>query len=119
MILHSLIPYLDLARITGTLAIRKYLDSGSTRNDLLPRSKCKTVQQFISTHAGPEIELYESYSYILLCSYMTFAYGLVLPLLLPIAMFSMVNLYISEKLLLTYFYRKPQMMDNSLYDGVL
>lgn len=82
-------------------------------------TKCKTIQQYIDTHGGPEIELYESYSYILLTSFVTFTYGIALPMLFPIAMLAMINLYVSEKILLTYYYRKPQMLDTSLYDGVL
>ena len=41
-------------------------------------------------------------------------YGLALPLLFPIALLSMFVIYTVEKLMLTYFYRKPPMFDEKM-----
>lgn len=54
------------------------------------------------------------YSTMLNVVYVTFMYGLAIPLLFPIALLALLIMYISEKLQLTYFYRKPPMYDEKL-----
>ena len=44
------------------------------------------------------------YATILNTVFVTFMYGLALPMLFPIAAFTFLNLYVSEKLLLAYYY---------------
>jgi hypothetical protein len=41
-------------------------------------------------------------------------YGLFIPVLFPIAAFGILNMYISEKFCLLYYYRKPPMYDDKL-----
>lgn len=54
------------------------------------------------------------YSHILTLIYVTFMYGLFLPILFPIAAFGVFNMYIVEKLGILYIYRKPPSYDNTL-----
>jgi len=44
-------------------------------------------------------------------TFVTFMYGLALPLLFPIALLAFLVLYVTEKLTITYYYRKPPMYD--------
>jgi hypothetical protein len=44
----------------------------------------------------------------------TFLFGAFLPILFPIALFSLVCLYLTDKFLLAYFYVKPQKYSNKL-----
>ena len=47
-------------------------------------------------------------------TFVTFMYGLVLPLLFPVALLSFVIVYIVERVMLTYYYRKPPMYDEKM-----
>jgi hypothetical protein len=48
--------------------------------------------------------------------YVTFMYGMFIPMLFPITLFGIVNTYITEKISLIWFNRKPPMFDSSLGD---
>merc|ERR1719272_2403877 len=54
------------------------------------------------------------YSLILSTVWITFMYGVALPLLFPIAAFTFFNLLLMERLLITYFHSKPPMYDDKL-----
>lgn len=54
------------------------------------------------------------YSTILNTVFVTFMYGLQLPMLFPIAAFTFFNYYLVEKILITYFYQKPPIYDEKL-----
>ena len=46
--------------------------------------------------------------------FMTFMFGAGIPILFPIALLSLIVLYIVERLMVAYSYKKPPMMDESL-----
>lgn len=50
---------------------------------------------------------------------MAFLYGLAMPMMFPICLIAFVILYICEKFMVTYFYRKPPQFDNSLNTGAI
>lgn len=54
------------------------------------------------------------YSSILTQIYISFTYGLFIPVLFPIAAFGIFNMYMVEKFALLYYYRKPPMYDDKL-----
>ena len=45
---------------------------------------------------------------------MTFSYGLIMPILWPITLIHIFNLYVIERLQFAYFYPKPPMIGNTL-----
>lgn len=90
------------------------IDSGVTMFDEIPKTKKVTIQEYVNLYAGPEVEIHFRYSAILNIVYVTFTHGLALPILFPIAVFGLVNMYISEKFLFAYFYRKPPLFDNKI-----
>ena len=51
--------------------------------------------------------------------WVTFMFGLALPMLFPIAAFTFFNYYFCEKVLLTYYYQKPPMYDEKLNNTAL
>lgn len=59
------------------------------------------------------------YSAILNITFVTFMYGLAIPLLFPIALICFVIMYMVERLCLTYFYKKPPMFDEKLNESAL
>lgn len=52
-------------------------------------------------------------------TFVTFMFGLNLPLLFPIAMIAFTVLYIMEKLTLTYYYKKPPMYDEQMNETAI
>ena len=46
-------------------------------------------------------------------------YGLNLPILFPIALLTFFVLYVTEKLTLTYYYRKPPMYDEKMNEAAI
>lgn len=52
-------------------------------------------------------------------TFVTFMYGLALPLLFPIALIAFFVLYITERLTITYYYRKPPMYDEKMNEAAI
>ncbi len=59
------------------------------------------------------------YSAMLNVTFVTFMYGLAIPLLFPIAMTYFIVLFVMEKLLITYFFKKPPMFDEKLNESAI
>ena len=51
------------------------------------------------------------YSSIMVQIFVSFMYGMNLPLLFPIALFGIFNMLVVEKLCLAYYYKQPPMYD--------
>lgn len=119
MLIKSLLPWFKLMIISSVKCCKRFKDSGSTFNDLIPKTKSKTVMGYVNSRAGPEVKLDLQYSYIMMMLFTTFVHGIALPLLFPITAFAMINVYITEKLLFAYIYKKPLMYGDSLNNGTL
>lgn len=65
-------------------------------------------------HSGPEYLIHYKYSTIMNIVFVTFMYGAGLPVLFPIALFSLIVLYTIERLLVAYSYKQPPMYDDKL-----
>ena len=65
-------------------------------------------------YAGPEMLMYFKYSNVMNLVFAAFTHGVALPILFPIACFGILNNFISERVLLAYYYRAPPMFDDEL-----
>ena len=74
-------------------------------------SQSKSIQQFADIYSGGVFYIHYKYSYILTVIYITFFFGPGLPILFPIALISLVSLYVSERLQMAYSYQRPPMYD--------
>jgi hypothetical protein len=119
MLIQSVLPFVNLLTVVGTNLLLRYLDSGRTMFEKVPATKKKNMLQYIRNVAGPEVELDIQYSFIFNTVFTAFTYGLAIPVLFPIAMVTMINLYITEKILFAYFYRKPPMYGGGMNVGAL
>lgn len=59
------------------------------------------------------------YSSIMTQVFVSFMYGLFIPVLFPIAALGIINMYVCEKFCLLYYYRKPPMYDDKLQKEAL
>ena len=65
-------------------------------------------------YCGPEYLIHYKYASIIYMIYVTFMYGMFIPLMFPITLFGLFNTYITEKISLIWFHRRPPMFDDSL-----
>ena len=77
-------------------------------------TKKVTIQQYIEVYAGPELQLHFRYATIMNFVFVSFTYGLIMPVLFPITLLALVNLYVVERYQFAYLYRKPPIMGNDL-----
>jgi hypothetical protein len=67
--------------------------------------------RFVNAYTGPEYEIYLKYAYILKYVSVSLVYGYALPILFPITLVALINQYITDRLSLAYFYKKPPSYD--------
>jgi hypothetical protein len=83
------------------------------------KTKKADMFQYIKLYAGPDFALYSNYAKVLLILYVTFMYGILLPVMFPIAAIAIFNIFVTDTLMLTYWYQKPPMYDDKLYTEAL
>lgn len=111
-------PVIEFFVYYGMRSTFRILDRGcSSCNDY--KSKKTTIQQYVEIYSGPTYFIHYKYSSILNITFVTFMYGLGIPLLFPIAVFAFLVLYLMEKVMIYYSYRQPPMYDNVLNNSVL
>jgi len=113
MFIMAIYPYLEMLIFGGLWNLYKILDKGCCCFDK-HRTKATTPMKFINLYAGPAYLMHFKYSSILTQVYISFMYGLFIPVLFPIAAFGIFNMYMVEKFALLYYYRKPPMYDDKL-----
>jgi hypothetical protein len=117
MMLNSYFVYIDFAIMLGMSYFFRRRDSRRCcRRD---RTSCVSYQQYVTLFSGPEIMMHFKYATVLNTVFVTFMYGLALPILWPIAAFTFFNLFICDKFLLAYYFQKPPMYDNRLNNASL
>ena len=76
------------------------------------KTKAKTIQQYVNLYSGPEYALHFKYAAMLNVIFVTFMYGIAIPLLFPLAFLFFLISIIVERVALAYSYRKPPMFDD-------
>ena len=118
MVINSIFPYINFFVLSYLPRyLKRALDSGKIlfwKHWHVSSTKKKTIQQFVDLYAGPELQIHFRYSSILNMVFATFMHGMALPILFPIALFGMINIFVSERFLLAYYYRQPPLYDNKL-----
>mmetsp|Transcript_21614 Transcript_21614/g.20737 ORF Transcript_21614/g.20737 Transcript_21614/m.20737 type:complete len:411 (+) Transcript_21614:2041-3273(+) len=111
-------PLMEFFMYWGMRLAFRALDRGIVSCDTY-KTKCTTLQQYVELYSGPIYFIHYKYSTILNITFVTFMYGLGIPMMWPIAVIQYLVLYIVEKLMIYYSYRQPPMYDNKLNDRVL
>ena len=115
MWINAFMPILNVFILKGLKLVMRFLDSTKSLFKEIPESTKKvTIQEYVNLYAGPEVEIHFRYSAILNIVFVTFTHGIALPVLFPIAVVGLLNMYISEKYMFAYFYRKPPLFDNKI-----
>lgn len=102
MLIMAIFPYIEVAIGVSMKKVFQWLDS---KGEPTKRTKKTTLQQYVNLYSGPVYLMHFKYSSILVQVYVSFMYGMVIPMLFPIALFGIFNMYVVERLCLAYFYR--------------
>lgn len=113
MLITAVYPYMEIVIFGGLWLLYQVLDKSCNCCDK-HATKATTTQKYINLYAGPAYLMHFKYSSILTQIYISFTYGLFIPILFPIAALGILNMYIVEKFALLYYYRKPPMYDDKL-----
>ncbi|CDW90155.1 UNKNOWN [Stylonychia lemnae] len=118
MFIAAIFPAIEFAYGYPMKVAFRLLDSGCKKGGP-KKTKKNTIQQYVNLYAGPDHLLHFKYSSVMNVTFVTFMYGLALPLLFPIALLAFLVLYITEKLTITYYYKKPPMYDQKMNEAAI
>jgi len=107
MAINSVYAYIDFGISFGTLVLFRCLDQGFSTYLCCKKektTKCKTIQAYVNTYAGPQHVMSYRYSAILVTTWITLMYGVALPIMFPIAAFTFFNYYIVDRFLVAYYF---------------
>jgi len=119
MILLSVFPQINILISYVPKAIKRFIDSGTHCCDRKHNTKKTTVNSYVDLYSGPEMLMYFKYSNVMNITLVTLTHGVAMPMLFPIGLFAICNNYVTEKLLLAYYYRQPPMLDNRMNNRAL
>jgi hypothetical protein len=117
MLTASVMPVIEYFIFFGIRTIFRLLDKGCKCGS--KNSKAKTIQQYVNIYSGPEYALHFKYAAMLNVIFVTFMYGIAIPLLFPFAFLFFLVSTIIERIALAYSYRKPPMFDDQLHRAAL
>lgn len=100
MIINSIIPYVSL--VTGAMIpkILQYLDNGFSGNPY--KTKKTAVSGYKDLYSGGAYILHFRYAAVLNVVYITMFYGVGMPVLFPIAAFTLFNMWVTERIIVAY-----------------
>jgi hypothetical protein len=109
-----MMPYVNFTVVHLSTFAKRFIDSGKSQFDETPKTRCITIQDYVNLYTGPEADIHFRYSIIINLIFVTFTHGVALPILFPIALFTLFNFYVTERYLFAYFYKKPPLFDNEM-----
>jgi hypothetical protein len=111
MLIAAFMPIFEFFGFYGVRFLFRVLDSGckSRKN-----TKSLTIQNYVNIYSGPEYQMHFKYAAMLNVVFVTFMYGMAIPLLFPLAFLFFLISIIVERLTLAYSFRKPPMFDDLL-----
>ena len=119
MIFNASYPVIEFFMFYALRHVHRMRDQKKFWPNDIEKTHTKTLAGFAELYTGPEFQVHVKYSYILLVVFVTFMYGAILPILFPIAWLNIFSLYVCERLMIFYSYKKPPMYDDTLTKSVI
>lgn len=119
MFINAIFPIAEFVGFWFLRFLPRLMDRGWTFNTDKYNTRATSIMQYVDLYAGPEFLMHFKYSAILNIVFVTFMYGLALPMLFLYAVLAIAILWFSEELLFYYSYRLPPMYDESLAKNVM
>lgn len=120
MFINAIFPVFEWVGFFGLRYLSRWLDRGyaiCSWNKYT--TKATSIMRYVDLYAGPEFQMHFKYSAIMNITFVTFMYGLALPLLFVYAVLAISILWFSEQLFFLYSYRLPPMYDETLGKSVI
>lgn len=128
MMIQAFMPIVEIVMAVCQTWLKQWMDSGfpccrkkrpppvGDEEDVqaVRYTKKTTIFQYLTLYSGPEYLLHSKYSQVLLQIFVTFMYGMFIPMLFVVCLIALINFYIVETAALVYWYRKPPMYDGEL-----
>lgn len=112
MFIQSFMPYMLFAFFFSIKACFRFYDSKTLFFSHITYTKKKTKGAYISLYCGPEVNIHARYAFVMRDIFTAFTHGVAIPSLMPIALFSVFNVYVTERLCFAYWYKQPPLFDN-------
>lgn len=112
MYINIFIPFVEFGIVYAAYTITKWHDRSWTTN--VHTTKCKSMGQYIDKMSGSENDIFDHYSFIMVVVFINMYFGVGLPLLFPLTLIAILFLYIFERLLTIYWYKKSAMINDRL-----
>jgi len=109
-------PVVEFFMFYSMRLVFRMLDRGCC---LKNKTKAKTIQAYVNIYSGPEYMMHFKYAGMLNLVFVTFMYGLAVPLLFPATFLFFAVSYIVERVCLAYSYRLPPSFDDALNKSAL
>ena len=97
----------------------RFIDSETLSFEQIKSSKAKTIEQFIEIHGGSEPSLESTLASMMAQVFVTFTFGLAMPILWPILLLILTNTYVVERIMCAYFYKRTPIFGNEVNDAAL
>jgi len=117
MLTAAVFPIIEFCIAFSMKTVFKFLDRGCKFSG--ETTKKNTIQAYINLYSGPEYAMHFKYSGMMNSVFVCFMYGIAIPMLFPICLLGFTILYTVEKLMITYFFRKPPMFDEKLNSSAI
>lgn len=114
MVFNAFYPAIEFFMYWGLRLLFRCMDQSTCCPRDRTKTKSKTMQGFVEIYQGPLFEIHWKYAYLLNVVYVTMIFGPGMPILFPLALLSLVCLYVSERLMVAYSYIKPPMFDGTV-----
>lgn len=102
MVINGVFPFCELCMSYFPLWFARRIDR-SWGSDTY-KTKLSSMQVYIDIYSGPNYLIHFKYSGLMNITFVTFMYGIGVPLLFPLAAFSYFILYTLERILTSYYY---------------
>jgi hypothetical protein len=112
MIINAVYPFIDFGIGWATKNFARWRDRGYTKDEYKTRQS--NIAEYIELYCGEEYLIHAKYAMMLNITFVSFMYGVGLPIMYPIAALSMFILYSVDRLCIAYFYDHPPSLNDDL-----
>ena len=117
MIFNSIYPLIEAIGYWAMRIVFRWKDRGFGCDKY--KTKATSIQAYQNLYQGPIYMMHYKYSTVLNVCFVTMMYGFGLPILFPVAILAMFILYMVEKTMLYYAYKRPPMYNETLSEMVI
>jgi len=112
MLINAFFPFIEFTIAYSQRWVFRKMDR-SWGNDEY-KTKKSSMQVYVDLYSGPEYFIHFKYSGMMNVTFVTFMYGLGMPILFPIAALTYFVMYSLERILVAYFYQLPPTFDDKM-----